>query len=113
MSEEYAMDRVAARLKDINNRWIKMNERFSVLAGDDPGFLALAEESEQLRGQFADIASLGNPEAWRLLADGNHFVFPDEANPAALAEHIVREHINLPDLIEAIEAQIGKRNDED
>jgi hypothetical protein len=105
----YAMDRVAARLKNINERWIKLSERISVFA-DNEIFLALAQESEQLRGEFADLASLGNPEAWRLLAESNHFLLPDESNSAALAEHIVRQHINIPELIAAIEARIGNHD---
>jgi hypothetical protein len=42
-----------------------------------------------------------------LLAVNNHFILPDVTGPQALAEHIVRENINIPELIRAIQNAVG------
>ncbi len=70
--------------------------------------LGFADESDIRQKNFANLASLGSPEAWRLFAEANHFDIPDpEKDPAIIvAMALVRQYINLPQLIFEIAAMI-------
>ena len=75
---KYLMDRIFARLSDLNQRWLNL---VTWMRSENWTPEQLQEEVDILRQEFANIISLAQPEAWRLFAQSEGITLPDESDP--------------------------------
>lgn len=76
--KKVTMDRAAEKILDINTEWVKLNRLLKVKAMADSELAELYVKYTELQGKFANLATLANEQAWRLLAKSNGFVERDE-----------------------------------
>lgn len=77
------MDRVFERVNSLNAEWMALNSELQTLAliHPDKRIRDLYERFHTLRGQFANIITLGQNDAWRYMAVGNGFDLPEGEGP--------------------------------
>ncbi len=72
------MDRIFERAEKINKEWIEFNQWLNELyqTGEIPE--EIYESSEKLRSQYVDMITLGQDNAWRIIAREDGLTLPDD-----------------------------------
>lgn len=72
---KYLMDRIFARLEDLNRRWYLL---VTWATWENLTTEQLREEIDILRQEFANIITLAQTSAWRLIAESEGVIVPEE-----------------------------------